>query len=67
MPPTCNLLLQQQYPLVLQDVGGGEFTYQYNAFGQVTRIVDSEGGEQRFDYDAIGRLVFHNFRASIRF
>ncbi|MEH6452568.1 MAG: hypothetical protein V7782_05935, partial [Psychromonas sp.] len=52
-------------PLALQDVGGGQFTYQYNAFGQVTRIVDSEGGEQRFDYDALGRLIFQKNTAGL--
>ncbi|WP_261816218.1 RHS repeat-associated core domain-containing protein [Vibrio gallicus] len=53
-------------PITQSDAGSGELRYQYTVFGQVSQIVDSEGGIESFEYDAIGRKVSHLNKAGLK-
>lgn len=53
-------------PIEQRDAVGGEHQFEYNAFGQVTRVTDSEGGEARYEYDALGRQTLHINAAGLK-
>ena len=44
-------------PLAMKDAFGNETTYQYDAAGRVTRILDPLGRAQVFTYDKLDRVV----------